>query len=287
MPEPVKTQEVVLHHAPPSFYSQVARLVLAEKGVRYRGRVAVAGPPLFETYQPWYMQLNPAGTVPTLVVGDEILDDSHVILREVDARFEGNPLTPSSPDAIDEMERWIGKAYGLSERVLTYGTGKFRTLGARVNARRRKALLRLRDRHPALRAQYEAKLADIDAFIADAGNAATVADVDQRYEASLDELDARLSDRPYICGASYSLADVVWTVLVARQLMLGRAALAGRPSLAAWYGRVKERGSFREADVWERFDAWKLLPVMLTKLKRPLLALLLLAVGGITAFIYL
>lgn len=279
----VKTQEVILHHAPPSFYSQIARLVLAEKGVLYQGRIAMAGPPLFETYQPWYMRLNPAGTVPTLVIGDEVLDDSRVILHEVDARFEGKPLTPSSPDAIREMERWIGEAYGLSERILTYGSARFRNMGARVNARRRKRLLRLRDRHPGLRAQYDAKLADIDAFMADAGNSAAVAALDARYDASLDALDAWLSDRRYICGASYSLADVVWTVLVARQLMLGRSALAARPSLAAWYGRVRERNAFREADVWERFNAWKLLPVMLSKLKWHLLALVV--VGGIVAFI--
>ena len=68
--------DVLLYHMPPSFYSQVARLVLEEKGVRWDGQIIWAGPPFCESYEPWYMALNPGGTVPTLVRGDQTLPDS-------------------------------------------------------------------------------------------------------------------------------------------------------------------------------------------------------------------
>src|SRR5690606_9668171 len=149
--------------------------------------------------------------------------------------------------AIDEMEQWIEKAYSLSERVLTYGSGNFRAIGARVNIKRKRALLKRRERYPELRAAYDSKLADINSFLTDTENDAKVEALGKHYESALDELNAWLSNRPYICGASYSLADIVWTILVARQQMLKRSPLKNRPSLAEWYVRVKARDSFREA----------------------------------------
>lgn len=278
-----KEQRIILYHAPPSFYSQIARLVLAEKGIEYQSCILVAGPPLYETYEPWYIKLNSGGTVPTLVIGDTIIDDSRAILYAVDAQFEGPALIPVSPQAVDEMEHWIDKAYSLPERTLTYGTGRFRALGARINAKRRHALLERRKKYPELDAAYGAKLADIDSFLVDAATEETVHALEARYESSLDEIDTWLTNRPFICGADYSLADCVWTILVARQQMLGRSPLKARPSLARWYLAVKGRDSFSNADVWEKFHARKLVPIVLKKLKWHLLgaALVLVALVGL------
>ena len=43
--------EVILYHVPPSFYSQIARLALAEKGVARKSIHIAAGPPTFESYE--------------------------------------------------------------------------------------------------------------------------------------------------------------------------------------------------------------------------------------------
>ncbi len=262
---------VVLYHAPPSFYSQIARLVLAEKGVEYERRFVVPGPPSFETYAPWYMRLNPGGTVPTLVVGDEVVCDSRAILHAVDAHFDGPVLTPGEQEARDEMERWIAKAYELPARVLAYGSKRVRRIGAWANEARRRVLVRRREKHADLRDAYDAKIADIDRFIANSQDEAYVAEVAARYDAALDELDAHLSDRDTICDEVYSLADVVWTVVVARQHMLGRAPLEHRPALARWYAQMKGRPSFRAADLWERFRPGRMLLAMAGKFKWHLL----------------
>lgn len=284
----IRNQQVLLYHAPPSFYSQIARLVLEEKGVQYRTYIVMAGPPLYESYEPWYMKLNSGGTVPTLLIGDKVIDDSRTILYEVDAQFDGQALTPISPSAIDEMERWIEKAYSLPERILTYGTGKFRAIGARVNVKRKRALLKRRERYPELRAVYDSKLADINSFLTDSRSEAKVEALGKQYESALDELDAWLSTRPYICGASYSLADIVWTILVARQQMLKLSPLKNRPSLVEWYVRVKARDSFKRADVWDKFEPRKLLPIVLAKLKWHLLsvAFLLVALCALLIFLF-
>src|SRR5690606_23636043 len=108
----------------------------------------------------------------------------------------------------------------------------------------------------------------------------------KQYESALDELDAWLSNRPYICGASYSLADIVWTILVARQQMLKLSPLTNRLSLTEWYARVKARDSFKRADVWEKFEPRKLLPIVLAKFKWHLLLVVfvLVAFSGLLVF---
>ena len=94
--------EVILYHIPPSFYSQVARLALAEKGVKYTSRFVA-----MDMYAPWYMRLNPAGTVPMIVHDGHPVPDSIAIARYVDANFAGPPLIPADEEARAGMERWI------------------------------------------------------------------------------------------------------------------------------------------------------------------------------------
>ena len=43
----------VLYHVPPSFYSQIVRLALAEKGIAYDSQYVIPGPASYETYAPW------------------------------------------------------------------------------------------------------------------------------------------------------------------------------------------------------------------------------------------
>lgn len=262
---------VRLYHAPPSFYSQVARLVLAEKGVPHEQQVVLPGPPSFETYAPWYMRLNAGGTVPTLVIDDEPIDDSRKILHAVDARFDGPALVPSDEPSRAEMERWLDRAYELPERILAYGSSKFKALGTKVNHRRRRALLAHRTHSPELREAYETKLSDIEAFLTETHDPALVEATEQRYDQALDALDHHLAERRYICGQTYTLADVVWTVTVARQLMLGRTPFSQRPALSTWYGRMKSRPSFARAKIWESFHLLQVLPVIVGKYRGPLL----------------
>ena len=83
----------------------------------------------------------------------------------------------------------------------------------------------------------------------------------------LDDLNAR-APAGFLIGDAYSLADLVWTVTVARLKMIGLEPLVGRPALAAWYARVQARPSFEEADVWERVKPARLLGMFARKLLR-------------------
>jgi glutathione S-transferase len=275
---------VTLYHAPPSFYSQIARLVLAEKGVAYTSKLAAAGPPTFETYAPWYMRLNPNGTIPTMLDGEQAIPDSRAILSYVDGNFEGPSLTPSDATERATMDRIIAALYEISVREVTYGSAAMATTGARVNAMRIKRLRRLAARHPDMRELYEAKLRDIEGFAAAAQNSAAVDVQARRMMAVLDELDRDLATRPFVAGASYSLADVVATVAVARISMIGKQPLAGRPALAAWFERMRARPSFANADVWERFKPSRLAGMLARKLGPYALAVLAVLVAVLLAW---
>lgn len=271
---------LTLWHVPPSFYSQVARLGLTEKGVRFKRRIAAAGPPFFDTYKPDYLRMNPGGTVPTLVIDGEAVPDSRLILGILDERFEGAPLVPDDEQERAEMERWLELGYSVPVRVLTYGAPSMRRFGAFANKLRAHALERGGKKHPELREVYEAKLADIEGFAHDAVTPETVAEEQRKLEALFDDLDEALRDRPFVAGERYSLADVLWTVMVARTLAAGFSdSLENRPSLAAWWQRVRARPSFEAADVWDRFRVTALVKMVGTRAWKHLLVLVALLSG--------
>jgi len=75
--------KLVLYHAWSSSASRKVRLVLAEKGLGYEGRVLNLR--RFQHHSDWYKALNPAGIVPCLVVpsgaGGRALVESNLIQR--------------------------------------------------------------------------------------------------------------------------------------------------------------------------------------------------------------
>jgi ganglioside-induced differentiation-associated protein 1 len=256
--------EPTLLHAPPSLYSQIARLVLAEKRVEYRAKLRLPGPPSFDTYTPEYLRLNPQGTVPTLIHGETVIPDSREILPYVDEHFAGPALQPSDADERRRMEHFIERLYRVSFRTLSYA--QLVVVGARANAARVRALRRRIERDPASASLYADKLRDIERFQAEAADEAYVAATRADLDDALDELDAGLSERPFVAGASYSLADLVWTAAVARCMMLKFDPLARRPALARWYARMRDRPSFAAADVWERVKPHRLLATLARRL---------------------
>ena len=269
-------KDVVLYHVPPSLYSQVARLGLVEKGVAYEQVIVAPGPPTYETYQPWYMRVNSMGTVPTLVVDGEAIDDSHRILVFLDEHFEGPPLVPSDEALRAKVERSVGEAYAIPERVLAYGSDKLKSMGEKVNRGRLKALRKWGNKTPEMRAVYDHKIADIESFMAESADAEGVESAWQATREKLDRLNGELAGSEFCCGDSYTMADVLWTVTVARQLMLGVDPFVGRPALCAWFERMKLRPSYKTADIWTRFKPEVMLPILVKKFRWQVLAFLLL-----------
>ena len=103
-------------------YSHQVRIVLAEKGVGVE--ISYTDP----TNLPEdLIDLNPYGTVPTLVDRELVLYHSHIIMEYLDERFPHPPLLPVYPVARAQSRLWMNRIEKdwavLVETILT-GKGK-------------------------------------------------------------------------------------------------------------------------------------------------------------------
>lgn len=73
-------------------YSHQVRIVLAEKGVAYEIENILP-----DTISEDLMEVNPRGTIPTLVDRDLILTNARIIMEYLDERFPHPPLMPVYP----------------------------------------------------------------------------------------------------------------------------------------------------------------------------------------------
>jgi tetrachloro-p-hydroquinone reductive dehalogenase len=260
--------KVKLYHYPLSFRSQIARLVLTECGIPWEGQVVDIGP-LHENFRPWYMRINPKGTVPTLEHEGRFVVETIDIIRYVNQNLHGKSLVPDDPQAALVMDYWVHQQDGFPERELTYGTarGPVAHLNRRGLAGRRKRMLRsLSEGVPELRERYDAKLADVEKWQRAVDDPAELDRIRRRLEQMLDELEEHMQGRTWIAGTDYSLADAVWTVLLARLELLNLADLWARdkrPAVAAFYARVRQRPSFAAADIHTRLKPSLVLPGLL------------------------
>lgn len=266
MLEAGRMEKCTLYHADSSYYSMIARLGFAEKGASYESRLLdIHAHP--EQLEPWYVRLQPAMTVPTLVCGDERVCSSREILEFVDARFEGPALVPADRAV---MDAWLDRHYGFEIENLTIGklastNPLFRTffLGSL-----RKLVGVCRDRareYPDLAEAYEHKARQNEHRLETFGGSGVYEESLGLARGHLDALEAQLDGR-FLAGEAYSLADVVWTNFLARLCFLHKEdEIRSRPAVHEYWERVRARPSFAQADVWTSLRPGKILHMLWEK----------------------
>lgn len=270
MSEPLINVE--LHHFGPSLCSRQVRLVLAEKGVRWVSRpVNLLA---YEQLRPAYLALNPNGVVPTLVEGGEPRINSLAIMRHLDAEHDGPSLLPragtepETAELTEVMEDWIAAGESLPIGLLVHRLmpGWKGDIYRKINLGKPAAIERLKAAYPEHGALYDAKLARTEAFLEKVKDRALFQQVSRQVEDTLDALDARVTNRDYICGKRPTLADFIWGPILYRLWELRLASMhpePGRPRLAAYFRRLKERPSWKfSVELWglglaEAYAGWK------------------------------
>ena len=93
-----------LYHHGTSVCAAKPRIVLAEKGIEWKGHYVdiLAG----EQFKPEYMKLNPNAVVPTLVHDGHVIIESTVICEYIDEFFPNPPLKPDNPADRAQMRIW-------------------------------------------------------------------------------------------------------------------------------------------------------------------------------------
>lgn len=203
----------ILFGAAYSVYVRICRLALAEKGVAYRlEEVDVHGPGGAPAA---YLARHPFGKIPAFEHDGFALYESNAISRYVDEVFAGPALQPEGPQARSRVNQAISILDSYAYPHWVWG------------------LFVERVRKP------------LRGAAADEAKVAASLPVAQT---CCEALAAILGDRPYLCGEDLGLADLHAAPMLACLAMTaeGRAMIAARPALAAWWDRLRLRPSMAE-----------------------------------------
>ena len=233
-----------LYHHGSSACAAKVRFVLAEKRLDWTGRYIdiLRG----EQFSPEYLKLTPKGVVPLLVHDDRVIPESTVICEYLEEAFPEHPLMPASPLARAEARLWTKAVdeelhpacsaitYVVSHRhtILRNGVGDFESFlkaGAREGVAAR-----------TLKWQW------VQAGLAVPG----AADKIRLYDVYLHKMQEALSNRDWLVGEAFSMADAALAPYVNRLHALAMDGLwtGGRlPRVEDWITRVRSRPSFAPA----------------------------------------
>lgn len=242
----------VLYHDTLSYPSQIVRLAMAEKGVRAsRRRIdeARAG-----HLRPRLLKLNARGALPVLDHNGIVLDDVITICLYINNNFPGPMLVPNDGTAREEMETWIrlSQQFPDGEYFISPIANK---RGRRARSRlvhQKKAVKHLRSKFPAFEETYTEFAGLAQKRLTRSTNKKFIERTRDRLDEMLDVLDQGLKNKTWLAGDDYSMADVMWTVLLARLDYCGQSHLwAGgkRVNVGVYYERVRKRPSFAKAHV--------------------------------------
>jgi glutathione S-transferase len=199
----------VLYHMPLSPYARKVRLVLAEKRLPFELRLEK----VWER-RPEYLELNPAGTVPTLVEDNGlVVPESSVICEYLDEAYPDTTLTGRTIAERIEVRRlacWFDGKFAAEVTQNLYGEKYLRRLTRRGNPD-----------PAAIRTGYTAV----------------------RYH--LDYIGWLAETRKWLAGSALSLADFAAAAHLSTLDFIGELDWTISPPARDWYARMKSRPSFR------------------------------------------
>ena len=199
----------VLYHLPLSPYARKVRLVLAEKRLPFELRLEKAWERRHE-----YLELNPAGTVPTLIEDNGlVIPDSTVICEYLDEAYPESSLIGHTLADRIEVRRlcaWFDGKFALEVTQNLYGEKFLRRLARRGNPD-----------PAAIRTGYTAL----------------------RYH--LDYVGWLAETRKWLAGSALSIADFAAAAHLSTLDFIGELDWSISPPAKDWYARIKSRPSFR------------------------------------------
>lgn len=257
-----------LYHSEPQYASQICRLGLAERGCEWRSRLMDIQVKT-EQLDPWFLKLNPAGSVPILVRTvdgvETVCANSLDILRFVDTHLEGPKLLPQDAAAKARVEEILTLHYAVPMEDFTQGHLLLTNPGFRhVIPKVLEGSLPLLKEMAAdekldavVRTAAERKARETEALLKRMEEPeAMFTPAKEQLLKVLDALEALLGaqdeESHFLVGEEYTLADVVMTVLLARAQWADDTAkaVAEHKRVAVYWDRMRARPSFVKADIW-------------------------------------
>jgi glutathione S-transferase len=227
-----------LYHAKTAVCAQKVRLVLEEKEQKWLGHELDlrAG----DQVKPEYLKLNPNGVVPTLVHDGSPVIESTLINEYLDDVISHRPLKPTAPRQRAEMRLWTkavdeGLHYAIAS--LSFAILQRDSWLSKPREELDAHLARLPDEARRQRQRQAIELG----LEAPMVRAAILS-----YAKAAAKMENTLSQKPWLAGSDYSLADVAMTPYISRLSMLGMEGLWG-PHVAKWFDRIRRRPNYQRA----------------------------------------
>lgn len=282
MSEPMSA---VLFDSVNSYYAGLVRVALAENNVSFTSHYV--NMPKCEQLAPWYMRINPAGTVPALRAEDgQIVNESRTIVNWA----YGSDESAGDKEILDQL-------YSECPGSLAWlcGEAKILLLKIMVHSPAMKILLpRTIRKHqagnPDLHELYEKKLS----AMSKKHFTKSITDVQHNIQRVVESLEKRriLSGGPWLLGASFGRADAVacaYLQWIVRCNAYGAAPITIPEGMLEYLARAQARPSFQVAIGQHGKDAF-VLTMFESKQRfagRVLASLALLCLCGPAAYLYL
>lgn len=241
--------------------AQRVRFVLAEKGIRrgpdvpwrseapahlhpeagtYIGRVVSLTRQ--ENLSEAYAAIHPNLVVPALVHDGVLHIESVDIMNYIDQAFDGPTLVPPGERGA-QCQALVARAASLQVSV-RHVTFRWSLGGlAKLNPRKQAELRRIdAPDSPDQVADFYRRFSNGE--ISEGDFAAHVAHLTEGFR----EIEALLADgRAWLCGPSFSMADIIWVVKVQRIDEAGYPFAGAFPRLQDWFDRARARPGYAEA----------------------------------------
>ncbi len=237
-----------LYHWEPNANSGKPMLALMEKGVGFDS--CYLDLLNFDQHKPDYLAVNPAGTIPAMIHDGRVFTESTAIMEYVDQAFEGPSFTPE-----DAHERWRMRWWMklldqyLAPSFSMIGWSVF--IGPSVRDRDPEALKAAIARIPSPERQLAWRKAIYNLFSDD-----EMAESQRRGAIGIDLLEKALTERPWLAGQTYSLADInAFNLAYAMPLSQPRLCNDERtPRILAWLRTIYARPAAQKTWTMGRTD---------------------------------
>jgi len=221
-----------------------------------------------ETQSSWYLEINPIGEVPSMKVGNDVVNGSDKILDYIEEHKLGKrSLYPTDPDLLSKHNHFYPKLDSLPIDAMTYGTAfhphirnnkkhpikwpfsevmKSHMTNRSENLRKKAAENAGTPAEAALLAKADVHDKRLHLFSSEDEHKKIL----QGMKDLLDEIEKELSshkDVAWLFDDNFSAADCLLAIFLNRLDFVGHEDYMSpdvRPFLAAWWSRVQDRKSF-------------------------------------------
>ena len=232
-----------LYHWWSSTCSRRVRIALAAKHLEWESIYVPL--PKFENLAPWYLDINPNGVVPSLDHDGKIIIESNFIMEYLDDVWPEIPLRPVDLYERARMRIWMDRFEHVLHRnvnIISFiKQGRIKRYESLSDAERQAHI----DRQAT-----EEKRALLANRLNNGISEEQMAFAEARLAEILDEVEATLIDRPWLNGASMSLADISVAPFMERfeANQLDRLTdWQARPRVGAWWQRIQDTDAFKTA----------------------------------------